>query len=720
MRTYYILLIGLALSGCRWVDTKEEQKTKELKNMKAPATKESKYIHADDFDSREDNYHWMLIDSKLLVDSSNIEATEIREQIFAENNYADAKLYEYQSVQNKIFNEIESFMEDDNKVFHYPFGDYVYHVSRKKEGDFPTISRYLRDEPSSSKEIINFQKMSEDYAYFKIGNFKISPNNQYIAYSIDTSGNEKYFIQILEVSKKLTQTTSIKNSQRDIIWNNDNKSIFYIDQSKKGSRRSSGVFQYNFMASSNKNNLILKDSKAGINWKIEKSKSGRFIFIYKIDNNTTTTYFIDLQKNRTPILFKEKEPGNSYFLGHQEDHFVIRTNKESSPNFKVYKCKIGAFNDPAKWELLVGHREDALIEKMEVFKDFIVLEEKVDGIKNFHILNSATGMGHYADIKEEETYSAKLKYNFNYFSPSFTYEYSSFSRPLTIYRYSAESRQKESIHESSPKDGFEESKYKTERIWATSFDGVRIPISLIYKNSTKLDGTAPLHIEYEGVFGLTKDLIFKPESFALINRGFIYAIAHTRGGGYLGEKWHSESIQTSKAVGIYDIIYSIEHLINQNYVSKKNVFVSASESNAALVCAALNIKPNLFKGLTLRNPKVDILSSLFNQKTNQKRELKEWGDPQNEKNYFYLKSISPYENIFQAEYPNILIQNDLYNQSSFYWEGLKWAAKLRAFNTGDSWVLIHTDLNQNQTKNSRDKEIELISKEFAFILSKVD
>ncbi len=714
MKQTIILILLVALYGCRWVETKEEQKSKELKNMKAPEIKKVTYIHADDFDSRKDEYQWMVTEPRNLLDSNNSEFKEIRSYLIAENEYAHAKLYENQGLKSQILAEIEGF-GNPNQIFHYKIGDYRYYSEFSKNDPFPIIYRYPEAEPEKVKQIIDFNEMSKEFSNFKLGEFKISPNHQYLAYSIDTSGTEKYLIRIFEIPKNLTQTTSIQNSDGQLIWGNDSKSIFLVETIKKGSSRSSSIYQYKFLESSNKKNLVLMDKKSSVKWELQKSKSGRFIFIYKRDNTTTTTYFIDLQKNQSPNLFRETEIGNSYFLGHQKNSFIIRTNRESSPNFKVYKSQISQYQDASKWEVLVGHREDAVVEGMSIFESFIVLEEKVDGIKNFHILNSETGMGHYVDINEE-TYSAQLKYNYDYFATNFIYEYSSFSTPKTVYQYSSETRERERLYQSNLKNDFEENEYKTERIWATSFDGTRVPISLIYKRTTKLDGTAPLFLRYEANFGNTIDLEFDPKLFSLINRGFICAVAHLRGGGYLGEKWHQESVGLKKSKSVYDLIYAINHLSDQDYSSKDQVFISAKNSNATIITSALNLRPNLAKGLVLFNPKTDLLTSLFLEKNNFKQSFSEWGDPHNEKNYFSIKSISPYDQIRKGDYPSILIQNDLINLGSPFWESAKYVARLRENSIGDSKIIMETELEQIG-KQSAKIENEKVAKSFSFILS---
>lgn len=714
-KIYTFILSALTLYSCRWVETKEEQKTKEFKNMKAPIPEKVSFLHADDFDSRLDHYHWMIASPNQIADSTDETTSKIREHLLNENKYADAKQYEHTNLKEQLLKEFELFGKQKNE-FHHKIDDYHYFAEFEKNMTYPILYRYESDNAKKKKKVIDFNKMSKEQDYFKLGEFRISPNHKYIAYSADTNGQGKYFINIIEISKNLTQATNIENSDGQIEWGKESKSIFIVENIRKGVSKNSSLYQYKFLEINKKKKLLLKERKGSIKWDLKKSKSGRFIFIYKEDDNTTTTYFIDLQKNQIPTLFRQTETGNSYYLGHQNQNFIIRSNRESSANFKVYKTQIQFYNNPEKWELLVGHREDAVIEAMEVFDKFIVLEEKVDGIKNFHILNSETGLGHYADFNEE-TYSVELKYNFDYFSNKFIYEYSSLSTPKSVFQYSAENRQVELLYRYDLEKEFEESKYKTERIWATSFDGQRIPISLIYKRTTKLDGKAPLLLKYEANYGETIDLEFNSNIFSLLDRDFVYAIAHLRGGGYLGQKWHTAAKGLKKSVAINDLQYAIRHLINQDFASDKKVFISAERANATIATSLINSYPEIVNGLILFNPKTDLLTSLFSEKKEFQRTFSEWGDPNNEKNYFSIKAISPYDNIRSGNYPFIFIQNDLFDYEVSFWESLKWVAKLRELEVGKNEILIDTDM---EIINPYDQENRLnikLAKSYAFLIS---
>ncbi|MCB0478408.1 MAG: S9 family peptidase [Crocinitomicaceae bacterium] len=719
MKNWIIIIPLVLLSSCRWVKTKEEQKSKELQEMNAPNIEQENFIHADKFSSRIDYFNWMMLDPQEMKDSTASNVKRIYQHILAENEYTDAKFYVLQDLKSELTEEFNSFQSMDGENSQFVQGEFKYYFEYTSESSYPEIYRSSAENEGQKELIFDFNKIGVDFNYFQIGEVLISPNNQYIAYSADTTGSQKFFISIYDISKNLTQKTSIKKCDGQIIWGSDSRSIYFIESTKNNGKRTSSVYQYHFLESGiNKEKLIDTQLQEGF-WTIERSKSGRFIFIYLHNNNTVTTFFIDLQRNQKPVLFKEPEKGVRYILGHQKEHFIIKTNQNSSDNFRLFKSKISDFQRSDKWEVLVGHREDVVIEKMDIFEKFIVLEEKVDGLEKFHILNSENGLGHYAEF-QEETYSARLVNNNDYYAEYFTYQYSSLSTPPSIFLYEFESRKNNLIQRSEPNSDFDEDDFKTERIWATSFDGTKIPVSLIYKKNVSLDGKAPIFIEYEGSYGNTKELSFKPERFSLLERGFVCAIAHLRGGGYLGEKWHSEGMKLRKVRSVMDLEYSIRHLINNEYGSAEKVFISANGANALIAGTLVNNHPEMIRGAIFKNPGFDLLTRLLNEENINRNEIEEWGNPEIEEQYFYIKSYSPYENIHSAYFPSIFIQCDLNSTKTKFWESLKWVARVREKMTSSNKILVHTNLNKKASSQDKTVALEKKAEQFAFLISLLD
>jgi oligopeptidase B len=717
MRIYIYIFTLLLLNSCRWVETKEELKTKELKSMKAPEIKKEIFIHSDDFDSREDFYQWMVTLPQNLIDTNNVEYDELRDHIYAENQYAKAKFHDFTIQTDEFLDQINGLILNDNRSFNFKNEEYNYYFEYKEANNFPILYRFKEGEDDKKNIIIDFQKLAKENKYFAIGDIRISHNNEYIAYAVDSTGQNNYYINLLNISKKLTQQTKISNSDGQIAWGINNKSIYFVETGQEKGESSFRLYQYKFHENNNKKNLIFEDTENLQKLRIVKSKSKRFLFLYSEESRTTTTRFIDLMRGNNINLFRERENEIVYNLEHQNNNFIIRTNHNSSPNFKLYKTNLTQYKDPTSWEILVGHRDDIVIEKMDVFKNFIVLEEKVDGLKKFHILNSISGMGHYADFPEE-TYSAKLNFNGNYESDAFIYVYSSLSTPETVFSYNIESRRNSILKKSPYDDEFNQDEYKTERVWVTSYDGVKIPVSLIYNKNVKQNGTAPLLISCESSYGKTKEQNFDPKLISLLDKGFVYAIAHVRGGGYLGEKWHYSGRKNKKKNSVMDFISCTEYLMYKDYASRSKIFASGSYDNGLIICAAINYKPNLFKGVILNSPKVDLITSLNNTIENNPRELEEWGNPEDEEMYFYLKSYSPYDNIVKNHYPNILVFNGIFDKESKYWESLKWVAKMRDYNTSESKIMIYTDLKSKYSiRQGRQKGIEETALKYSFLTS---
>lgn len=719
MRIFIAFILLFALHSCRWVETKEEKRSKELQNMMAPDIRTKVFIHTDDFDSREDLYQWMVANPKSVLDTNNSTNKEIYDHIKAENEYASAKFYDFNSERKKLEEELTELAKLNDKSIPFVKGEYSYFYQYNEDSNYPALYRF-KDSEEQKELILDFQKLSKNLDYFRIGDIKISHNNKFIAYAVDTEGKNQFKVKILDIDKKMTQNTSINNSDGKLVWGINDKSVFYSLQIKDQSKKYPSVYQYHFFETGKKNKLILEDKTPGTEFELSKSKSGRYLFVKKALGLFSQTYFLDLLGKTEIKEFQERERGTVYDLEHQGNHFIIRTNFGGASNFALFKCKITEYSDKSKWQNLIAHREDIVLGKMEVFDNFIVLEENMDGLKKFHILNSETGLGHYADFPEE-TYSARLNYNFDHLAPAFIYEYSSLSTPPTIFSYDIETRRTSVIARSGLDEIVNSDSYRTERIWATSFDGTKIPISIIYSRNTARNGKAPLIITCEGAYGKTNEMKFNYDLLNLLDNGFIYAIAHTRGGGYLGETWHKQGIQKKKINTIMDFVSSVKHITNMDYAAPDKVFAYGADANSTIIAAAMNTHPDLFKAVVLRSPKVDLLTRLLLSGDTDLGEKLEWGDPENEESYFYLKSYSPYDNIHEAKYPSILVLNDLFGgNGNYYWEGLKWVAKLRSKNLSDSRIIIHTELEQiSGSVRNRQKRIEKTALIYSYIFSKL-
>lgn len=533
--------------------------------------------------------------------------------------------------------------------------------------------------------------MAEGHSYYSAAGFDISEDNKLMAFAIDEVSRRQYIIYVKNLETGETLKDAIQNTEGNPCWANDNKTLFYT--SKNPVTLLSEKIKRHTLGTDSKTDVVVYEEKDKRNYiRVDKSKNDKYIIIVSQETMSSEIRILDASKpNDKFVVFQPRIKDVLYSVIPLVDKFLIRTNKDDAKNFKLMECPLGK-TESTKWKEMIPTRKDVLLEDIEEFKDFIVLEERKDGLVKLRIKNLKDNTEHYIAF-EEATYSAGLNNNPEYNSLTFRYNYTSLTTPSSVFEYNMLTKEKKLLKQQEVLGGYNPANYITERLYATAKDGTKVPISLVYKKEFKKDGHAPLLLYGYGSYGNSIDAGFGSTRLSLLDRGFVFAIAHIRGGQEMGRQWYEDGKMMKKKNTFTDFTDCGEFLVKEKYTSKEHLYAMGGSAGGLLMGAIVNIAPDLWHGVIAQVPFVDVVNTMLDESipltTN---EFDEWGNPKNKEAYFYMKSYSPYENIEKKNYPNLLVATGLYDSQVQYFEPAKWVAKLRAMKTDNNILLLHTNM----------------------------
>lgn len=701
---FYVLSL-LFIVGCM-----EEKKTI-FKEATAPVAVKKEHVREIHGDKVVDPYYWMYDyfgkgpDSTLVIDYLN-----------AENAYVDSVMSGTVAFQEALFQEMKArIKEKDESVPVFKNGYYYY--TRTEEGQ--EYFKYCRKKGSldAPEEILlDVDKMAEGHAYYAVAGFSVSEDNKLLAFSVDNVSRRQYTIYIKNLETGELFPEAITNTSGGAVWANDNKTIYYTSNNEK-TLLSEKIKRHTLGTDPSKDVVVYEELDKSNYIGVSKSKNNRYIMISS--EATLSSEILLADASKPDATFKSFQPRLKdvlYNVIPLENEFLILTNKDAV-NFRLMRCPIE--NTSAdQWTDVIPHREDVLIESVEEFKDFLVVEERKEGLIQFRIINRASGDEHYLDFGEP-TYMAYTMSNPEYDTPIVRYSYTSLTTPSSTYDYHMDSREKELMKQREVLGGYNSDDYQAERIYATAKDGTKIPISLVYKKGSKRDGKAPLLFYAYGSYGASMDASFSTNRLSLLNRGFTYAIAHIRGGQEMGRQWYEDGKLMKKKNTFTDYIDCAEFLIKEKYTSAEHLYAEGGSAGGLLMGAVVNMAPQLWRGVIAAVPFVDVVNTMLDESipltTN---EFDEWGNPKEEEAYFYMKSYSPYENVERKDYPNMLVTTGLHDSQVQYFEPAKWVAKLRDMKTDNNVLLLKTNMEFGHGGASgRFDYLKDIALEYAFFLS---
>lgn len=649
----------------------------------APIALKKEHIRNIHQDPVNDPYYWMNDFFKKGPDSAAVIA-----YLEAENTYTATILKHTEPLQAKLFTEMKSRIKEKDESVPYLKNGYYYY-SRTEEGQ--QYFKYCRKKGSleAPEEILlDIDQLAEGHAYYTATGFSVSPDNKILAYGVDTVSRREYTIHFKNLDTGVYLTDTIPGTEGQAVWANDNKTIFYTAKNPI-TLLSEKIYRHQLGAAEDVVVYVEKDNTNYIG--VSKSKNGSYILISSEGTLSSEELFIDADTPEASFkVFQPRIKDVLYQVIPLQDSFLILTN-DGAQNFKVMQTPLNATRRE-NWKEFIPHRVDVLVSGIDEFQDFIVISERKDGLSQLAVRSLMDNKSHYLDFGEA-AYTVYPSTNAVFDTDVVRYGYTSLVTPSSVYDYNMRTKEKTLLKQQEVLGGYDTEEYATERIFAKATDGTLIPISMVYKKNTKRDGQAPLLLYAYGSYGMSMDPTFAATRLTLLERGFIYAIAHIRGGEEMGRHWYEDGKMMKKINSFTDFIDCGNYLIDQRYTSQGHLYAQGGSAGGLLMGAVVNSAPQLWNGVIAQVPFVDVVNTMLDESipltTN---EYDEWGNPNEEEAYKYMKSYSPYENIQAMEYPTMLVTTGLHDSQVQYFEPAKWVAKLRDQKKGEQLLLLKTDM----------------------------
>lgn len=658
-------------------------------------------------DVRIDNYYWL----------NNRENPEVIEYLNAENAYTKAMMEHTEGFQKDLFEEMKGRIKEDDSSLPYKLNGYWY-ITRYETGkDYPIYLRKKESLEAEEEILFDCNEMAKNESYFSLGGISISPDNKMAAFSTDTVSRRQYTVQIKNLETGEILSDKILNTTGSATWANDNKTLFYTMKDAV-TLRSHKIFKHKLHSDSKADIEVYQEADETFNTFVYKTKSKKYIVI---GSSSTLSSEYQILSADTPDadfkMFQERTDDMEYSIAHYDDAFYVISNCDGATNFKLLKTSETA-TEKENWKDLLPHREAVLLEDIEIFKDYLVVNERENGLNNIRIISWDGSEDYYLPFNSE-TYTSYIGNNPDFDSDVMRYGFNSLTNPSSVMDYNFKTKTSEVKKEQEVLGGkFNKENYESKRVWATARDGVKVPMSLVYKKGIKLDGTNPLLQYAYGSYGSTTDPSFSTIRLSLLDRGFVYAIAHIRGGEYLGRHWYETGKLLTKKNTFTDFIDCSQFLIEENYTSNKHLYAYGGSAGGLLMGAIINMNPELYNGVLAAVPFVDVVTTMLDDTIPLTTgEYDEWGNPNNEEYYHYMKSYSPYDNVEAKDYPNMLVTTGLHDSQVQYWEPAKWVAKLRELKTDSNILMLQTDMESGHGGASgRFESLKEVALEYAFLL----
>ena len=701
-RQFLSLILISSLFSC---DTKTQNSMSELPN--APLAKQiPKNLTIHD-DVRVDEFYWL----------NDRENPEVIDYLNKENDYYNAHTTHTMEFQTSLFEEMKSRIKEDDSSVPYKYNGYWYITKYEKGKDYPIYTRKKETLEAEEELLFDCNEMAKDHSYFRLVGLNINLNNDLVSYGIDTTGRRQYTLHIKDLKTNTVLKDEISNTTGGSTWANDNKTLFYTKKDET-TLRSEAIYKHRLNTDQKSDELIYEETDDTFGVSVYKTKSKKYLVI--VSYSTLTTEYQILNANTPDGDFKVFQPrtrGLEYSISHYEDSFYIVSNADGAQNFKLSKTS-ETQTQKKYWNDVIPHRENVLLEDIEIFKDFLVVSERENGLNQIHI-KRWDGSGSYYLPFESETYTAYTTTNIDFDTSVLRYGYQSLTTPSSIIDFDMVTKTKTIKKEQEVLGGkFKKENYTSERLWATAADGTQIPISLIRHVDTEKSSETPLLLYAYGSYGNTIDPYFSTVRLSLLDRGFIFAIAHIRGGEYLGRQWYEDGKLFNKKNTFSDFVDCSKYLIENKYTSAKHQYAMGGSAGGLLMGAVVNLAPELYNGVVAQVPFVDVVTTMLDDSIPLTTgEYDEWGNP-NEKDYYeYMKSYSPYDNVTNKLYPNMLVTTGLHDSQVQYWEPAKWVARLRSQNKNTSQLYLKTNMEAGHGGASgRFEALKEVAAEYAFLL----
>ena len=639
-----------------------------------------------------DDYFWMrLSDEQKEAKTPDDQTQDVLDYLIAENDYKEAALAPTKDFQKDLFDEIVGrIVKDDESVPVFYRGYWYY--SRYEEGKEYAYNCRKKETMDGAEEILlDGPKLAEGHSYFAIGGSSVSPNNNIIVYGIDTVSRRQYTLRFKDLTTGIVFEDEIPETTGGAVWANDNKTIFYTKKDPT-TLRSYRILKHTLGTDSSEDIVVYEETDDTFSIGVGKSKSERFIMIGSHSTLSSETRFIDADKPDSEwAVIQPRQDDHEYHVSHYGDHFYIQTNADAK-NFKLVKTSI---ESPSRenWVDVIPHRADVLFEGTEIFEDFLVIAERKEGLTNIRVKSWDGSEDYYLEFNDP-AYMSYVGANPEFKSSTLRFGYTSLTTPHTTYEHSFTDKSRTQLKQQKVLGGdFDPANYKSERLMVEARDGAMVPVSIVYRKDVKLDGSNPLLLYAYGSYGYSMDPGFSSTRLSLLDRGFVYAMAHIRGGSEMGRHWYEDGKLFKKMNTFNDYIDCGKHLVANNYTSPEHLYAMGGSAGGLLMGAVMNLEPELFNGIVAAVPFVDVINTMLDESIPLTTgEFDEWGNPKNADYFDYIMSYSPYDNVSNLNYPHTLITTGYWDSQVQYWEPAKWIAKLRDNKQDDNLLIMHCNM----------------------------
>jgi len=660
-------------------------------------------------DVRVDNYYWL----------NQRENPDVISYLDAENTYTDAMTAHTASLQENLAAEFKERIKQDDESVPYRKGEYFYY-SRTEEGkDYPIYARKKGSLDAEEEILVDVNELAAGHeGYFRVSGMEITEDEMQLAYGVDKIGRRFYTIYFKDLATGEISGETIEDVTSNLAWANDHKTLFYTRQDPD-TLRYYQIWKHRLGTAASNDELIYEKADDTFNCGVGKTQSKRYIMIGCSQTLANEFRYINADKPDAKFqLFLERERGHEYDIHPFGDHFYIRTN-DAAKNFRLMRTPVNR-TAMKNWTEVIAAREDVLLSGFQIFKDHLVVTERGEGLIQLRVRPWDGSEEHYLDFGEP-AYLAFPRDNYDFDTATLRFHYESLTTPDSVYDYDMNTRIRTLLKEDEVLGGFEKGNYEAKRIYATARDGERVPISLVHRKGIKLDGSNPLLLGGYGSYGSSRNASFSAYRISLLDRGMVYAIAHIRGGQEMGRRWYDDGKLLNKKNTFTDFIDCGQHLVDTQYTSPDRLVAQGGSAGGLLIGAVVNMAPELFRAAHAAVPFVDVVTTMLDDSIPlTTSEFDEWGDPKVEEYYDYIKSYSPYDNVAAQEYPALLVTTGLHDSQVQYFEPAKWVAKLRAMKTGDSALLLKTEMEAGHGgASAREKRYAKTAFEYAFLLDQV-
>jgi oligopeptidase B len=629
---------------------------------------------------RVDDYFWLR----------ERENPEVIAYLEAENAYTEAVMGHTEAFQEALFEEIRGRIKETDESVPYKLDDYWYYTKWEEGKEYPIYARRRESMDAPEETMLDINALAEGHEFFAGGPRGVSYDQNMVAFAADTVGRRFYTIHFKDLTTGEVLDDVIPDVTGNVAWANDNKTLFYTKQDPE-TLRWFQIYRHSLGTDVSEDVLVYEETDEEFSSYVFRTKSKAYVIIASSQTLSDEYRYLDATDPAGEFqVFLDRQREHEHSIDHYKEHFYIRTNDDAE-NFRLMRTPVTDTRREA-WEQIIPHRDDVLLGRFEIFADYLVLSERKDGLPQLRIMPWEADGEHYLDFGEP-TYWAVIGTNPNFDTKVLRYNYMSMTTPFSVYDYQMDSRGRELLKRTEVLGGFDPADYVTERLWATAEDGVRVPISLVYRKGLERDGTNPLLLYGYGSYGSSMSATFNSSRLSLLDRGFVFAIAHVRGGQELGRWWYEDGKLLNKKNTFTDFIACAEHLAAEGFTSPEHLYAQGGSAGGLLMGAITNMRPELFNGVVARVPWVDVVTTMLDESIPlTTSEYDEWGNPNEREYYDYMLSYSPYDQVEAKDYPNLLVTTGLHDSQVQYWEPAKWVARLRAMKTDDNRLVLKTNM----------------------------